>query len=159
MIVVSNTSPLNYLILLRKDQILPALFGVVIAPPAVVTELSRVESPEIVRSWIEAPPGWFRITSPRTVDVSFGLDAGETEAIALAQELSADRILLDDARARRVATSRGLRVAGTLAVLFEAGERQLIDFPRTLAELRQTTFHVDEKLVDSITTEFLRHKK
>ncbi len=150
MIVVSNTSPLNYLILLEKDHVLPVLFKSVAAPPAVVAELSRQGAPEPVRAWIQTPPPWFRVESPLAVEASLDLDAGECEAIALAEQLRADRILLDEAKARQIASARGLRVVGTLAVLFEAGQLGLLDFGEALHELRKTTFHLDERIVQAL---------
>lgn len=150
MIVVSNTSPVNYLVLVGKDHVLPAMFGAVYAPPAVVAELSRKGAPAAVRAWIGSPPAWFHVQAPRAIDASLDLDAGEREAIALAEELHADRILLDEAKARQAAISRGLRVAGTLAVLFEASQRGLVDFQQAIFELRATNFYLDEKLVRAI---------
>ena len=147
MTVVSNTSPLNYLVLLGKADILPALFGAVSIPPAVFAELSRAQAPDAVRAWIAAPPDWLHIQAPSVVDRSVNLDDGEREAIALAWELRADRILLDDAKARRAALRQGLRVAGTLAILFEASRRGLLVLGPVIEELRQTTFYVDENLV------------
>lgn len=75
---------------------------------------------------------------------------GESQAIALAEELHADRILLDDFKARRIAVARGLNVAGTLAVLIEAHRQGLLDLRRTVDELRETTFYVDQDLLDAI---------
>jgi len=46
MIVVSDTSPLNYLVLIGADHVLPALFGQVVAPPAVLAELQRTKTPQ-----------------------------------------------------------------------------------------------------------------
>lgn len=159
MIVVSNTSPLNYLVLLKKDHVLPALFGAVIAPPAVVVELLREQTPAAVRQWMAAPPAWFRVQAPRSIDESLDLDSDEKEAIALARELNADLILLDDAKARRSAQARGLRVAGTLAILFEAGHRGLLDFNQTIDELRRTTFYIDDKLIDTIRDRNAKHSE
>lgn len=150
MIVVSNTSPLNYLDLLGKVHVLPAMFGVVYAPPAVVTELSRTGAPATVRDWAASPPAWFHVQAPREIDASLDLDAGEREAIALAEQLHADRIPLDEAKARQAAISRGLRVAATLAVLFEASQRGLLDFRQAVSELPATSFYLDEKLVQAI---------
>lgn len=150
MIVVSNTSPLNYLILIEKDDVLAALFGTVLVPPAVVSELLREETPEVVRAWIANPPAWLRVLAPRRVDPSLDLDTGESEAIALAEELHADWILLDEVKARRIATARGLKVAGTLAVLFEAHERGLLDLRQAVEDLRRTTFYLDERLVQTV---------
>jgi predicted nucleic acid-binding protein len=51
------------------------------------------------------------------------LDRGEAEAIALAAELSADLLLLDERRARRIASRLGLRYIGVLGVLLDAKNR------------------------------------
>ena len=56
MIVVSDTTPLNYLILVDSVHVLPALFGRVYAPSAVITELSHRKTPEAVRNWAASPP-------------------------------------------------------------------------------------------------------
>jgi len=103
-----------------------------------------------VRAWVESPLAWFHVQAPREIDTLLDLDAGEREAIALAEELHADRILLDEAKARRAAICRGLKVAGTLAVLFEASQRGLLDFRQAISELRATNFYLDEKLVQGI---------
>lgn len=159
MIVVSNTSPLNYLILLRKDSVLPALFGSVVAPPAVMAELSHLQAPAVVREWIAHLPSWLKILAPREVDATLDLDLGEREAIALAQELRADRILLDEAKARRVAKECGLKVAGTLAILYESAERGLLDFKQTIAELRGTSFYLDDRLIEAALERLARRAK
>ncbi len=57
MIVVSDTSPLNYLILIGHAEILPALFSRVVAPPAVVAEMLQPGAPEVVANWATSPPG------------------------------------------------------------------------------------------------------
>jgi predicted nucleic acid-binding protein len=51
MIVVSDTSPLNYLILIERVNVLPILFNRVVAPPAVVAELCHPEAPKVVADW------------------------------------------------------------------------------------------------------------
>ena len=58
MIVVSDTSPLNYLVLIGHVEILPTLFGRVLVPPAVMAELQQSGTPEPVRRWAGMPPGW-----------------------------------------------------------------------------------------------------
>ena len=62
------------------------------------------------------------------------LDEGECEAIALAGEVGADLLLIDDRQGRREAKRRNLRVIGTLGVLAEAAAKGLIDLPRVKAE-------------------------
>lgn len=150
MIVVSNTTPLNHLVLIGKEHILPSLFGTVVVPPAVVEELSRKDTPERVIAWIRARPSWLAIRAPAHVDPAIDLDRGESEAIALAEELHADRVLIDESKARKEAVRRGLKPAGTLAVLFEPHERGLLDLRLTIAELRETSFYLDERLIRTI---------
>ncbi len=123
MIVVSDTTPLNYLILVDSVHVLPSLFVRVHAPWAVITELSHSRTPEAVRRWVASPPAWLTVQDPTSTDASLKLGSGETAAIALGQELKADWILIDERKGTREARGRGLRVAGTLI-----GERD--DFPR-----------------------------
>jgi predicted nucleic acid-binding protein len=126
MIVVSDTTPLNYLILVEAISILHALFGRVYAPPAVIRELSDPRSPELVRRWASSPPDWLIVQAPTSLDPSLKLGPGEREAILLAHELSADFILIDERKGCKVATARGLKVVSTLAILEEAGARKLL---------------------------------
>lgn len=48
--VVSNTSPLNYLILLDEINVLPRLYERVSIPQSVCEELQAAETPEAVRT-------------------------------------------------------------------------------------------------------------
>jgi predicted nucleic acid-binding protein len=81
------------------------------------------------------------------------LDPGEREALALAEELKADQILLDEADARQEAARRKLPFIGTLGVLRRAAQLDLIDLPSALARLQQTTFYVDPELIRSLLDE------
>ncbi len=49
MIVVSDTSPLSYLVLIEEVEVLPAIFGRVVIPPAVVEELQAPGAPDAVK--------------------------------------------------------------------------------------------------------------
>ncbi|HEY9670158.1 MAG TPA: hypothetical protein V6D11_01765 [Waterburya sp.] len=120
MIIVSNTSPINYLILIGHINLLPELFQQIIIPQAVYSELSDTSVPSPVQTWIATPPDWLKIqpvSQPSDAILDL-LDPGEREAILLAQELNADLLLLDDMKARRTATERGLaiRFAAALAL-------------------------------------------
>ena len=101
MIVVSDTSPLNYLILTETVHVLTAIFGRVYAPSAVVKELSHPRSPEAVRTWASGPPEWLTVQDPMHIDPSLKLGVGETAAISLAVELKADRVLIDERKGYR----------------------------------------------------------
>ncbi len=89
MIVVSDTTPLNDLILIEAADVLPALFVRVYAPTAVMRELSDPRGPQPVRAWAGSPPEWLTVQEPSQVDetLSKPLHKGEMEAISLAQEL------------------------------------------------------------------------
>lgn len=148
MIVVSNTSPLNYLILIKQDSVLERLYGKVFIPLAVAAELQAATAPKEVRSWMAALPAWCEVhavTLPREASLSH-LHAGEHEAILLAQEKSADAIIMDEADGRAAASLRGIQVTGTLGVLDEAAERGLLDFPKAVSVLKTTSFHATDKL-------------
>jgi predicted nucleic acid-binding protein len=109
MIVVSDTSPLNYLVLIEAIDILPELFGQVHVPPAVMQELQHPRTPEAVKDWAQSPPQWLSIRAASVATSPDGrLDPGEAEAIALALELRAGAILIDEKRGRRAAKDHGL---------------------------------------------------
>jgi len=147
MIVVSDTTPLNYLILIEAAQVLPALFGRVYTPTAVIQELSDPRGPQPVKAWASSPPEWLAVQEPTQVDETLpkALHKGELDAISLAQELGADWILIDERKASRAAESRGLRVAGTLGILEEGGARNLLDYGKAIDRLvKQTSFYVTD---------------
>jgi len=100
MIVVADTTPINYLILIEEIDVLPKLYGRVIIPRAVNEELMRSRTPLKVQEWMKQPPNWVEILSPTVaIDAELAkLDAGELEAIALAEELSADQLIIDELR-------------------------------------------------------------
>jgi predicted nucleic acid-binding protein len=75
------------------------------------------------------------------------LDAGEADALALADQIGADLVLLDESAARRRAGSLGLRKTGTVGVLLRAKRKGMIDELRLeLDRLRATAFWIDEAL-------------
>lgn len=147
MIVVADTTPLQYLILIQHDHILPALYGRVVVPPAVISELSHDETPKQVRNWLKAAPAWLEVQGPKTITGPLvALGPGELEAIALAEELKADALLIDDWDGRQEALRRHLTVFGTLRVLADASDDGIVDIRVAVDRLRQTTFRANEEL-------------
>jgi predicted nucleic acid-binding protein len=148
MIVVADTTPLNYLILIGAIYVLPRLYGRVVIPLAVHEELTHSGAPASVRAWIAQPPDWLEILSPVPVtDIALAkLDVGEREAIALAEQLSLSsdsiQLIVDELLGRREAERRGLAVIGTIGVLREAADEGLIDLRSAIELLRQTSFHI-----------------
>lgn len=115
-VVVSDASPINYLLLIGHQSVLPDLFGTVVIPRAVVTELGDRRSPDLVREWATNPPAWVEVRTPASNagTSEAGLGRGEAEAIALARELGAQALLIDERRGRAVAQREGLLVFGTI---------------------------------------------
>src|SRR5712692_4293819 len=87
-VVVADTSPLNYLVQIHCQDVLAALYDRVLVPPAVMTELDHPRTPPIVRAWLGHLPQWLEVRGVRSPPVATlaGLDPGEQQAIQLAQE-------------------------------------------------------------------------
>lgn len=154
MTVVTNTSPLNYLLLIGEARVLPPLFGLVHLPGAVRAELSAPATTEAVRAWAAAPPDWACLHTVSLAPLASATDLhlGETEAILLANELRADLLLMDELDGRAAARAIGLTVIGTLGVLELAAARGLLDFRAAQQRLGATNFRATPRLV----AEFLR---
>jgi len=154
MIVVADTSPLNYLVVTGYDHLLPKLFDSIFIPPAVFDELNDPSAPEPVLRWVDALPGWVHIQPVvGVVPPIESLGKGKAEGIALAEELKADLILIDDAEAREQAEKRSLTVTGTLGVLRLAALRREVDFGEAVAKLLSTSFFVSPRLVNDLLAE------
>lgn len=154
MIVVSDTIPIHYLILIGKESILPELFVETIIPDVVLTEMSHPNAPATVRESVNLKPDW-AITKSGSEDLLreiTGLGKGEASAIAIAVEFNADAVLMDDRRAIREATRNGLNVLTTFALLELASIKGLLDFEEAIDALSKTNFHFPP---DNIIQEFL----
>jgi len=156
MTIVCDTSPLCYLILIDQIDVLPQLFGRISIPQAVQNEL--IAEGASVQTWIAQAPDWLdiHVVSGEPDQMLERLDVGETEAILLAERLGSSLIVLDDLDARRIATQRGLTVTGLLGVLYQAGVRQIIDFPDTLERLQQTSFRASSTLLEQFLDRYRR---
>lgn len=153
MIVVADSSPLHYLILIGETDLLRQLYSEVAIPGAVAAELSRPASPPEVSGWLSRPPAWIRVATVSAEDlasVSGSLDLGERAAIALAERIGADLLLIDETAGRAEARRRRIRVTGILGVLRAAAEKGLVHVPDLLRRLRATNFYVDEDLLRSV---------
>lgn len=152
MIVVADTSPINYLILIDAIGVLPELYQTVVIPQAVFEELQSNYAPEKVRFWLNSPHVWLKTEQLTTLLDSDlpELDKGEREAIFLCEHLKCDALVMDDRAGREEATKRGIFVIGTLGVINSAAEKGLIDLPDTLDKLRRTSFRVSESLISQL---------
>ena len=134
MTVVSNTSPLNYLVLIELQQLLPALFNRILIPEAVLRELRSPAAPAQVGEWLDTTPDWLESRVAADIPSELRqLGPGEREAIVLAESVDDGLVLLDERKARGMARQRGLAVTGTLGVLDLAAARGLVDLVDAVA--------------------------
>lgn len=159
MIVICDTSPICYLLLIEQIQILPQLFNQITIPPAVQDELLAEQTSSLIQAWIADPPTWVNIqTVPQRLNnLPSNLGAGEQEAISLAVNLQANLIILDDWDARQAALSQGLTVTGLLGVLYRAGTQGLLDFYHAIDRLQQTSFRASPALIQQFLEQYSNH--
>jgi len=125
MLTVSDTSPISNLAIIGQLNLLHEQFGDVLIPEAVYDEFSRMASLPARRLIVQAvESAWLsvhKVNSGTHLDwLLWDLDRGEAEAIALAVELKADILLIDELEGRRMARESGLTVRGVLGVLMRA---------------------------------------
>lgn len=151
-VVVADTSPLNYLIQISCDHILPALYERVHVPAAVVDELRHPRTVAAVRAWLARVPSWLVVERVQeAADPGLArLDEGERQAIQLAQRAHADLVLMDERLGVRIARERGLAVTGTLGVLMQAARRGLVDIERSLSDLQTTDFRCSLRVMEEV---------
>lgn len=152
MIVVSDATPLRYLIEIQETELLKELFEKVLIPAGVSEELQHQRTPQQIKEWTQSPPNWLEV---RQADVSLfqprkAIGKGEHQAIALAIELNADAILMDDQGASREATRANLFIVSTLSILEQAAARGLVDLPEVLERLSKTRFYLLPELIEQV---------
>ena len=154
MLAIADTGPLNYLVLIGCIDLLPELYEKVLIPPAVLRELLSPSAPAIVRSWATNLPPWIQQASPSPQSLNdprwAGLHSGETAALALSGVNQPAILLIDEWSARERALSHRLPVIGTLGILDEAAQSNLISFPAAIEKLKQTSFRYPSPLVERL---------
>jgi predicted nucleic acid-binding protein len=152
-LVVADTGPLNYLVLIEAIELLSELFEKVFIPEAVRVELLDQDAPAVVRAWAAQPPGWLdvrTVSSPIDDPAWRALDLGEREALALARTLGADLVLMDDRASVAVARQLGLAATGTLGVLDLGARRGMIDLADAFTRLKATSFRYRPEIMDAL---------
>ena len=159
-LVVSDSGPIHYLVLCEVIHILPSLYGQLVIPSSVADELTHAHAPAPVSAWIRSLPAWASIQSAHEIDAATQLGLGEREAIALARELKAAELLVDERLARKVAVQRGLLITGTVGILEKGAERGLLNLSDALQKLLHTNFRVDAQVIrEALEREAARPKR
>ncbi|MEA5579229.1 DUF3368 domain-containing protein [Anabaena sp. UHCC 0451] len=150
MIIVSNTSPISNIAAIGQLNLLQKLYGNIIIPPVVYQEIINCGATDPgtlaiqTLNWIKVIPvaNISLVQSLQTI-----LDPGEAEAIALAVELKADRLIIDERKGRNEAMKSGLRVTGLLGILLAAKQQGFIfSLKPILDDLIANGFWIREQL-------------
>ena len=155
MIVVSDTSPLCNLAIVEHLWLLRELYTTVVIPSVVANELadaSELSIQDILNlEWVQVRQ-LTNISLAESLQRNQGLDPGEANAIALAIELKADDLLIDERLGRREALQLGLPIIGILGILVVAKQRGLIQLvqPVLNALITQAGFRVSSHLYSQI---------
>ena len=154
-VVVADTSPLNYLVLIELIDVLPRLYRRIVIPLEVFSELTDPVTPRPVWEWARTPPDWLEVRSvPGSDDPALShLDPGERSAIVLAHSEGEALLLIDETAGRLEASRRGIANTGTLGVLRAAALADLVDLQSALARLRSTNFRISKALLDDLLAE------
>ena len=155
MIVVSNTSPIFYLSTIGQLDLLRQLYDEIVIPNTVFQEITNVGNTD-VSATVVPTLNWIKIQSTTDLTLvntlSHELDPGEAEAIALAVELDADRLLIDERLGRNAAIRLGIKVTGVLGILIAAKRKNLIQEVKPLLDtlIKQVGFWIDEQLYTEV---------
>jgi uncharacterized protein len=155
MIIISDTSPISNLLLIGQLPLLQSLYSQLIIPESVFQEIKALEKLGIDTTPIQATD-WITIQSARdrafVETLETDLDRGEAEAIALALELNADRLLIDERIGRRIAQGYGLKITGLLGLLVLAKQENLIDALKPIVDqlIHQAKFRIHPDLYRQI---------
>lgn len=152
MIVVADASPLTALLHLSQLDLLIRLYGNIIIPQAVAKELRSLTGFGYNISFLHQSP---EFTIIQSTDILFQqvlqqhLDSGESEAIALARELKADWLLIDEKLGTKFAIKEKIPCKGVIGVLIEAKQNGLIAEIKPLLEilLNELGFRVSKKIL------------
>ncbi|WP_008313408.1 DUF3368 domain-containing protein [Leptolyngbya sp. PCC 6406] len=129
MIIVSNTTPLSELAKIDRLDLLHSLFTKILIPPTVYAELTTGSHPATIAvpatTWIETRTVQ-QVGRIEQLLQTPGLDRGECAAIALAEELKANRLLMDERAGRKLAQMLALPTIGTIGILLLAKEEGIV---------------------------------
>lgn len=161
MIVVSDTTPVISLMKAGQLELLRQLFGVVYIPEAVYQELTNNEAFSEETRMVQECEFLYvqKVDNGKSVTILqnfIGLDAGESEAIILADEMNSDVLLMDERKGRQVAKKLGIRITGTIGILTQAFDEGMLtknDVERCIERLKESGIRISEKLYQRLNME------
>lgn len=159
LIFVSDASPLRYAAEAGFADIVVDFCRRLAIPPAVLRKLTHPSTPAAVRAWITGHEGIQVTPVDRQNDPFLAhLDAGEHQAILLAEQLAPATLIIDERLGRMAAFSRRIVVTGLLGIVRDAALERRLDFESTLARLKATDFRVSAAVEDEVRRQFNRSR-
>ncbi len=154
MIVISDTTAISNLIQIQEFELLKKLYQEIIIPERVYEELRilaefDIQIEELLKAeWIDIK----EVKSQELIDpFRKKLDRGEAEAIALAIEMQADYLLIDEKEGRKIARENQLEIVGTLGILINGKKSGLIEsIVEKMDDLRKIGFWISDSLYQEI---------
>jgi predicted nucleic acid-binding protein len=122
-LIVADTGPVNYLVQIGCIEVLAQLAEKTVLPASVQAELVHRGAPDVVRAWASALPEWVEVRQATQFVEAKDLSPADREAIALAREMDAAVLLMDDRHAWLCAAALGVVTMGTLGLLEVAAAR------------------------------------
>lgn len=152
-IAVADSGPLIGLARIGQIELLPLIFSEIIVPPEIWHEVT-VKGRGLPGAYEISQIQWITIQapSPQLVQpLSILVDAGEAQAIALAQTTPNCIILLDDSRARKIAGRLNIKQIGTTGLLLCAKKKGLIEKIRPhINALIENGIYIRKQLIDAV---------
>ena len=165
MIVVADTTPIITLMKLQRLDLLEKLFDTVIVPHAVYEELiSNTNYLDEKQMIVECPfLKRLEVSDRQSIKILrevVGLDAGESEAIALAEENHADLLIIDERKGRRVAKQMELKIIGTIGILLQASDCAILSKTEILfyaENLKNSRIRISDTLFELVLNHVKTH--
>jgi len=159
-IVIADTSPLNYAVRIGIADALFELYGNIVVPAAVHLELTDPSAPAALRSWVRDHSDRIEVREVTLPDdpALNRLHAGEAQAIFLAQETPNSLLIIDEREGRAEARRRGIAVTGLLGVIRDGAIRGYIHFEDALVKLKETDFRLSNE-IEAIVREQYRKSR
>ena len=151
MTIVSNTSPISNLAKVGQLSLMQQVYGKILIPNAVHQELLDVRAGDVVIRAVQAAE-WLEIQAVQNQalvnELRTQINIGEAEAIALAVEVNAARLIIDERLGRQAAKDLGMRIIGVLGMLLLAKRQGLIGTVKPIVDnlINQANFRISSQL-------------
>lgn len=147
MIVIADTSPLNYAVMIGIANALFGLYGQIVVPAAVHAELTSSGALAALRFWVQDQRDRISVREVNLPDDPElrCLDPGEAQAIFLAQQTPHSLLIIDERDGSAEARRRGINITGLLGVIRDGAIRGYLDFEDAVTKLKGTDFRLSNE--------------